>query len=134
MNYVTRWPERLYTPSGITVRPTPEQCRAAGYELLTPEMIEAARVAAEEAARNEPYEISKLKLLKAFDALGKLDELVAFIEANPRRKLFWDAAMTLDSDDPMILEARAAIQRLVGELDDATVDAILRSARRDALG
>jgi hypothetical protein len=114
------------------VNPSPEQCREHGYELKTDAMREAERLAAEEASRNAPYEISKFKLLVALDDAGLFEVVWAYINADPKRRVLWDAATCLDSDDPMILEAVAALQAQTG-LTDEQADALMRSARRDGL-
>jgi len=129
IRYVDSWPKQIGVPGGILSNPSPEQCREHGYELRTDEMREADRQAAEEAARNAPYEISKFKLLLALDAAGLFDDVWAFINADPKRRILWDAATALDSDDPMIAEAVAALMASTG-LPFEQVDAIMRSARR----
>lgn len=129
MNYVDQWPIHIRTESSLIVNPDPDVCRAHGYELRTEEMREEDRIAAEEAALAAPFEISKFKLLKAFEGMGHLTTIVAFIEADPVRKLFWDAAVALDSDDAMIMDAKTTIQQLVPELTSEMVESILRSAQ-----
>jgi hypothetical protein len=86
-------------------------------------------LAAEEAAWAAPYEISKFKLLVALDNAGLFDDVWAFINADPKRRILWDAATCLDSDDPMIAEAVSALMTSTG-LPFEQVDAIMRSARR----
>jgi hypothetical protein len=129
IRYVDSWPKQIGVPGGILSNPSPEQCREHGYELRTDAMREAERLAAEEAASAAPYEISKIKLLLAFDDAGLFDDVWAFINADPRRRILWDAATALDSDDPMIAEAVAALMASTG-LPFEQVDAIMRSARR----
>ncbi len=59
VTYVAQWPTTITTDDGVTFNPSPEQCRAAGYELLanqpapvpTPDDI-AAQAAAAAAASN----------------------------------------------------------------------------------
>ena len=127
--YVDSWPTKISVPGGELINPSPEQCRAHGYELRTDAMREAERLAAEAAAWNAPYEISKLKLLVALDDAGLFDDAWSFINADPKRRILWDAATALDSDDPMIAEAVAALMASTG-LPFEQVDAIMRSARR----
>lgn len=129
IRYVDSWPTQIGVPGGELINPSPEQCRAHGYELKTDAMREAERLAAEEAARNAPFEISKLKLVEAFDTLGKRAEFLAFVAADAEMKLYWDTATTLDSDHPMVVQAAAAIAQAFG-LSAEQVDALLRSARR----
>ena len=127
--YVGSWPRQINVTGGILSNPSPEQCREHGYELRTDAMREADRQAAEEAASAAPYEISKIKLLVALDDAGLFDDVWAFINADPKRRILWDAATALDSDDPMIAEAVAALMASTG-LPFEQVDAIMRSARR----
>ena len=128
IRYVDSWPTKIGVPGGELINPSPEQCREHGYELRTDEMREAERQAAEEAASAAPYEISKLRLLEAFDAIGKLDEFLTFIASDARMKLFWDTATTLDSDHPMVQAAAQSIAHGFG-LTAEQVDTLLRSAR-----
>ena len=126
--YVDSWPRQINVHGGILSNPSPEQCREHGYELKTDAMREAERLAAEEASRNAPYEISKLRLVEAFDAIGKLDEFLTFIASDARMELFWETATTLDSDHPMMVQASVAISQEFG-LTEEQVDTLLRSAR-----
>lgn len=52
---VLAWPSSISTPDGIVCNPTPEQCAAAGYELIVPPTAEeiAARTAERERAAAE---------------------------------------------------------------------------------
>ena len=129
IRYVDSWPKQIGVPGGILSNPSPEQCREHGYELRTDAMREADRQAAEDAASAAPYEISKIKLLLALDDAGLFDDVWSFINADPKRRILWDAATALDSDDPMIAEAVAALMASTG-LPFEQVDAIMRSARR----
>ena len=127
--YVDSWPTQIGVPGGELINPSPEQCREHGYELKTDAMREAERLAAEDAARNAPYEISKIKLLVALDDAGLFDDVWSFINAVPKQKILCDAATALDSDDPMIAEAVAALMASTG-LPFEQIDGIMRSARR----
>jgi len=129
IRYVDSWPKQIGVPGGTLVNPSPEQCREHGYELKTDAMREAERLAAEEASRNAPYEISKLRLLEAFDAIGKRAEFLAFLSSDADMKLYWDTATTLDSDHPMVQAAAQSIAQGFG-LTEEQVDDLLRSARR----
>ena len=126
--YVDSWPRQINVTGGILSNPSPEQCREHGYELRTDEMREAERQAAEEASRNAPYEISKLRLVEAFDAIGKLDEFLTFLSSDADMKLYWDTATTLDSDHPMVQASAQSIAQGFG-LTAEQVDTLLRSAR-----
>jgi hypothetical protein len=88
--YVDSWPRQINVHGGILSNPSPEQCREHGYELRTDAMREAERQAAEEAAWAAPYEISKFKLLVALDNAGLFDDVWAFINADPKRRILWD--------------------------------------------
>lgn len=52
--YVAKWPDSLPTDGGVTFHPTPEQCRAAGLELIAnqppPPPPTAEQIAAQQAA------------------------------------------------------------------------------------
>lgn len=128
IRYVDSWPKQIGVPGGELVNPSPEQCREHGYELKTDAMREAERLAAEEASRNAPYEISNLRLVEAFDDIGKLDEFLAFLSSDADMKLYWDTATTLDSDHPMVQAAAQSIAQGFG-LTAEQVDTLLRSAR-----
>ena len=69
-----------------------------------------------------------MRLVEAFDAIGKLDEFLTFIASDARMKLFWDTATTLDSDHPMVQAAAQSIAQGFG-LTAGQVDTLLRSAR-----
>ena len=126
--YVDSWPRQINVHGGILSNPSPEQCREHGYELRTDAMREAERQAAEDAARNAPYEISKLRLLEAFGSIGKRAEFLAFLSSDADMKLYWDTATTLDSDNPMMVQAAVAISQAFGLMEEQ-VDTLLRSAR-----
>ena len=128
IKYVDEWPDGIAVPGGTLIHPTPAQCRAHGYELKTEEMREAERLAAEEAARSAPFEISKMRLLEAFEAVGLDDAFMAFLEADKRTRRYWYASTTLDSDDPRVVAAGAAIAAAF-HLTAEQVDGLLRSAR-----
>ena len=128
MKYVDEWPVVLVVPGGTLIHPTPAQCRAHGYELKTEEMREAERLAAEEAARAAPFEISRMRLLEAFEAVGLDDAFMAFLEADKHLRRYWYASTTLDSNDPRVVAAGAAIAEAF-HLTAEQVDGLLRSAR-----
>ena len=128
IKYVDEWPGVLVVPGGTLIHPTPAQCRAHGYELKTEEMREADRLAAEEAARSAPFEISRMRLLEAFEAVGLDDAFMAFLESDKHTRRYWYASTTLDSDDPRVVAAGAAIAEALG-LTAEQVDGLLRSAR-----
>lgn len=48
---VLHWPSTIIVDGGIVCNPTPEQCAAAGYELVTPPTAE--EIAAQQAARDK---------------------------------------------------------------------------------
>jgi hypothetical protein len=50
--YVQQWPDRIPAAGGVCFRPSPAQCRAAGYELLANRPgPSAAEIAAQQAAQ-----------------------------------------------------------------------------------
>ena len=128
IKYVDEWPRSIAVSGGTLIHPTPAQCRAHGYELKTDEMREAERLAAEEAARSAPFEISRMRLLEAFESLGLDDAFMAFVESDKHRRRFWYASTTLDSDDHRVVAAAHAITKAL-HLTAEQVDGLLRSAR-----
>ena len=81
---------------------------------------EAARQAAQQAAQAiadaAPFAISKVRLLRSLMAVSAdtLSAFVGFIDADPTRKLLWDASVTLDSDDPMIQSCLQNLSTMIG--------------------
>lgn len=69
---------------------------------------------------------SKIGLVRAFDSRGLLDALLAFLDSHPKHKVYWDAAMTLDADDPLMVEALSGMAELA--LPQEVIDAILQEA------
>lgn len=61
-----------------------------------------------------PFTISKIKVLKALDEMGTLDTFLQFLDADPKRKLFWDAAVVLDSDDELVAAALPQLATALG--------------------
>lgn len=75
-----------------------------------------------------PFTISKIKVLKALDEMGALDTFLEFIDADPKRKLFWDAAVVLDSDDELVT---TALPQLATALGLGDVSGLLEACRSD---
>ena len=67
---VTKWPTVLHTDAGIVCNPTPEQCRAAGFELAVPPTPEEFAAQAAQAAEAAAAQERMASLLAAYvDAL-----------------------------------------------------------------
>jgi len=84
-------------------------------------------IAEQEALDNAPFEVSKFKLCIAFDNLGKLNEFITYINADPLRTFLWNAAMVLDSNNPLVLDALTTIEDILPE--GTTADQLLRSCK-----
>lgn len=76
------------------------------------------------------FDISKLKLGREFRALGQEVAFEAYLAANPDIKRDWDRAVTLMSDDPLVVAAREAFKTSLG-LTDAQIQALLYRCRSD---
>jgi hypothetical protein len=102
---------------------------------LTRETAEQERIIAEqerniaeqEALDNVPFEVSKYKLCIYFYGIGKLNDLMEYINADSSRVFLWNASMVLDSDNAMVLEAFNNISNLLPE--GVTAIDILRQCR-----
>lgn len=57
----------------------------------------------EEPPKSDIFEISKYRLLLAIDSIGMLDVFFEFLQQDLRTKLLWDAAVTLNSNDDLLL-------------------------------
>jgi hypothetical protein len=76
----------------------------------------------------QPFSLSKVKLLRAFDALGVLDVFCAFLAADQKRKLLWDAAVTIETNDPLVVDVLPSVAAQFGIAD---MGAFLESCRSD---
>ena len=93
---------------------------------------QAAESAAQAAADAMPFAVSKIKVLRAMQAVGRLSAFVAFLNADSDRKLLWDAAVTLDSNDQMVEDAMVQLAPLL-EAMGTTANAFLRSCQSDLM-
>lgn len=59
-------------------------------------------------------ELSKYKLLVGLDEIGALDAFVAYLAADAKRKLLWDAAVTLDSTNALVVAAADELSSAFG--------------------
>lgn len=73
-----------------------------------------------------PRSLSKRKLHDALDALGLWTPVQEYMEATGKWLIF-SLSTTLDEDDPLIVEAIAALKIALG-LDAATVEGIIAAA------
>jgi len=85
------------------------------------------KTAEELAQEARPFEVSKIKLAMAFIQAGKGAEFQAFINADANTAFLWNAATTLDSDNPLVL---AALNQVTGILPaGVTAQDLLRQCR-----
>jgi len=93
---------------------TPEGMTVAGRAWVIEgcEAVEKLRLAARPAAKG--YEISKYKLLCELKALGALPTFVEFLNADQERKILFDAATALDSDNPLVTAAATVLMPAFG--------------------
>ena len=90
-------------------------------EKTSDELVQEAALAA------LPFEVSKFKLVMAFIKAGKGAEFQAFIHADVNTAFLWNAATTLDSDNPLVL---AALDQITGILPEGvTAQDLLRQCR-----
>ena len=93
----------------------------------TPREKTDTEIAQEAAIAALPFEVSKFKLAMAFIQAGKGAEFQAFIQADANTAFLWDAATTLDSDNPLVL---AALDQITGILPEGvTAQDLLRQCR-----
>lgn len=104
-----------------------DKAQAIADAVAAAEAAEQAATEAAIAAANAPFEVSKYKLCAFFQQSGKLDDFMAFVNADEGRAFLWNAAHVLDSDNPMVL---SAIDQLSGWLPEGcTVRDFLLSCR-----
>ena len=75
-----------------------------------------------------PCKWSKLKVIDALNSIGALPILIGYLDSDPIRRLRWDSAQCVMSDDPMVPEAIPALAELTGKTD-ADIQEILNSCR-----
>jgi hypothetical protein len=90
-------------------------------EKTSDELVQEAAIAA------LPFEVSKFKLAMKFILAGKGAEFQAFINSDANTAFLWNAATTLDSDNPLVL---AALDQITGILPEGvTAQDLLRQCR-----
>ena len=129
ITYVTTLPETIILAGCIVCNQTPEQYIAAGYALKTQEMIEADRLAAEQAAEAVPFEISKIKLIEIFEWMGLRDTFLAFIDGDDDLKIYWTNSTTLDSNNPKLIAASRAIGEAFSLSTEQVTDLLSRARK-----
>lgn len=72
------------------------------------------------------FEISKFQLLIHLAQTNALESFVGYLNADPTRRLLWDAALTLDSTNDMV---QAAADAMAGAFGSETVSNILWRSR-----
>ena len=65
-----------------------------------------------------PHKWSKLKVIDALNDIGVLPILLGYLDSDPIRRLRWDSAQCVMSDDPMVPAAIPAIAALSGKTED----------------
>ena len=78
-----------------------------------------------------PFQLSKIKLGDAFEALGVIDQFESFIAAEPTRARRYRDAVTLASDDPMVLSACDYFGEKLG-MTAEQIGALLEQCRSDS--
>jgi len=130
-------PRYLALVDGVVIHRDPEECHAINVAIAAQAQAAADALAQQEAARQaeqeadeaaRPFQVSKIKVLRAIDAVGQLDGFLAFLNADAKRRLLWDAAVTLDSDDAMVVGAVEQLAPLLGGV--APID-FLRACRSE---
>lgn len=76
------------------------------------------------------FAISKYKLRLQFRSIGKEDELDLFLNSSPTLAKDWADAVTLDSNNPLVVSACEAFKASMGMTDDQ-IKAILNACRSD---
>jgi hypothetical protein len=77
-----------------------------------------------------PYNISKLKLKRAMGSLGKWQDFLAILKSNPDAYEDFNLAITLMSDDPLVIQFKTACIQLLGVTEEQLND-ILKSCVSD---
>ena len=63
--------------------------------------------------------ISKIKLLRALASLGKAEYLMQYLNSDPTKMFMWNSAVTLDSNDPLVIEACELFKSQLGMTDES---------------
>lgn len=78
----------------------------------------------------QPFEISKLKLGRAFRSLGQEENFEAYIASDINLARDWDRAISLMSNDPLVLSACEMFKVSLG-LTQEQIDTMLKGCRVD---
>lgn len=62
--------------------------------------------------------ISKIKLLRTLSSLGQAEYLIQYLNSDPNKLFMWNSAVTLDTNDPLVLEACELFKTQLGMTDD----------------
>lgn len=105
--------------------------RAAPGMMVSNRWVEIAGTMAYERKSWKPrpaqnFEISKYLLVVNLAAADALAPFVAYLEADPMRKIMWDAAVTLDNTNAMV---QAAATALAGQMGEETVSNLMWRSR-----
>lgn len=98
---------------------TPVLASAAGYERVIPLPIVVAIA---------PFDVSKIKLLDALDAIGLEDALFAFLATDEKLLRRFNAAQVLVSTDPLLVAAIPLFAAASGKSVEE-INALLQSSR-----
>lgn len=78
----------------------------------------------------QPYNISKLKLKRAMSSLGKWETFLSILSANSSAYEDFNLAVTLMSDDALVLGMKQVCVQAFGQTEEA-VDAMMKSCKSD---
>lgn len=79
-------------------------------------------------ATPQPFDLSKIKLGRAFRALGQEEAFEAYLDSDPTLRRDWERAVTLRSDDPLVVSSCYVFKSTLG-LTDEQMTAMLDSCR-----
>ncbi len=74
------------------------------------------------------FDISKLLLGRAFRGIGQEEAFEAYIASSPTLKRDWERAITLKSDDPLVLSACDMFKQMLG-MSQEQIETMLKSCR-----
>lgn len=111
----------------VVKREVPEGMVAAGAWRI--EGVSAWREAVAKPQKEQRVRvISKFKLVEELESLGLLSEFMAYLERDEVVKFKWDAAVTLDEDNALVVGAAAELKARFG-LDDEAVEQLIDKAQ-----
>lgn len=108
--------------------PVPDGMVVAAREWSISGLIAVESLAFKPAPPPEPFEVSKYKLLLELKAIGAFGVFSEFLHADAERKMLWDAAVALDSDNPMVVAASTVLLPAFG-LDPTAASNLLWRCR-----